>query len=105
MTTNRKLTNAPLVVRTLDDALLTAIELHDLPAPDDKSTPKTSGAGCPVPPEVTNITTVDAAAVICPAYSSATSQTNRSDSREVIYRFRQLSPDDQQAVIEFLKQL
>lgn len=43
--------------------------------------------------------------VICPAYNSTTSQANRSDSAEVIYRFRQLSPDDQQAVIEFLKQL
>src|SRR5690242_9585896 len=29
-------------------------------------------------------------------------QTNRSDSREVIYRFRQLSVEDQQAAIEFL---
>jgi hypothetical protein len=42
---------------------------------------------------------------ICPGYSSATSQTNRSDSREVIRRFRELSSEDQQAVIEFLKQL
>ena len=44
-------------------------------------------------------------AVICPPYKSATSQTNRSDAAEVIYRFRQLGRDDQQAVIEFLKQL
>jgi hypothetical protein len=43
--------------------------------------------------------------VICPPYDSATSQTNRSDSREVILRFRELSREDQQAVIEFLKQL
>jgi hypothetical protein len=43
--------------------------------------------------------------VICPPYNSATSQTNRSDAAEVIYRFRQLRRDDQQAVIEFLKQL
>jgi len=42
---------------------------------------------------------------ICPSYSSATSPTNRSDSREVIRRFRELSFEDQQAVIEFLKQL
>ena len=27
--TNRRLTNAPLVVRSVDDALLAAIELHD----------------------------------------------------------------------------
>jgi hypothetical protein len=109
VTTNRRQTNAPLVVRTLDDALLAAIELHDLPAPNDKKTPKTPGAGCPVPQEVTNViygpSPEDAAAVICPAYSSTISQTNRSDSAEVIYRFRQLSREDQQAVIEFLKQL
>jgi hypothetical protein len=103
VTTNSELTNAPLVVRSVEDAILAAIELHDLPAPDDKKTPRTPGAGCPVPKEETNV--VETAADICPAYSSATSQTNRSDSREVIYRFRQLSPDDQQALIEFLKQL
>jgi hypothetical protein len=109
VTTNRDETNAPLVVRTLDDALLAAIELHDLPAPDDRNTPRTPGAGCPVPDEVTNVSygssPKDAAKVICPAYDSAISQTHRSDAREVIYRFRQLSSDDQQAVIEFLKQL
>ena len=103
ITTNRELTNAPLVVRSLDDAILAAIELHDLPAPDDKKTPKTSGAGCPVPEETTNV--IETAADICPAYSSTTSQTNRSDLREVILRFRRLGPEDQQAVIEFLKQL
>jgi hypothetical protein len=32
VTTNRELTNAPLVVCSLDDAILAAIELHDLPA-------------------------------------------------------------------------
>jgi hypothetical protein len=103
VTTNRELTNAPLVVRSLDDAILAVIELHDLPAPDDKKTPKTSGAGCPVPKETTNV--IETAADICPAYSSTTSQTNRSDSREVIRRFRELSSEGQQAVIEFLKQL
>src|SRR5690349_24246201 len=41
-------TNGPLVVRTVDDALRAAIELHDLPAPDDANTP--AGGGCPVPP-------------------------------------------------------
>jgi hypothetical protein len=103
VTTNRELTNAPLVVRSLDDALLASIELHDLPAPDDEKTPKTPGAGCPVPQEPTNAT--ETAADICPDYSSPTSQTNRSDSREVMRRFRELSSEDQQAVIEFLKQL
>jgi hypothetical protein len=103
VTTNSDFTNAPLVVRTVDDAILAAIELHDLPAPDDQKTPKTPGAGCPVPREMTNV--IETAADICPAYITATSQNNRSDAREVIYRFRQLSTDDQQAVIEFLKQL
>jgi hypothetical protein len=103
VTTNRELTNAPLVVHSLDDAILAAIELHDLPVPDDEKTPKTPGAGCPVPQETINVT--ETAADICPGYSSATSQTNRSDSREVIRRFRELSSEDQQAVIEFLKQL
>ena len=103
VTTNRELTNAPLVVRSLEDALLAAIELHDLPAPDDEKTPKTSGGGCPVPKVMTNVT--ETAADICPDYSSTTSQANRSDSREVILRFRELSSKDQQAVIEFLKQL
>jgi hypothetical protein len=106
VTTNRHLTNAPLVVRSVDDAILAAIELHDLPAPDDRNTPKTPGAGCPVPPETTNADYGPSPkAVICPAYNSTTSQTNRSDAREVIRRFRALSSDDQQAVIEFLKQL
>jgi hypothetical protein len=103
VTTNRDLTNAPLVIHSLDDALLASIELHDLPAPDDGKTPKTPGAGCPVPQETTNV--IETAADICPAYSSTTSQTNRSDSREVILRFRELSAEDQRAVIEFLKQL
>jgi hypothetical protein len=101
VTTNSELTNTPLVVRSVEDAILAAIELHDLPAPDDKHTPKTAGAGCPVPKEQTNV--VETAADICPPYDGK--NTNRSGAREVIFRFRQLSSDDQQAVIEFLKQL
>lgn len=101
VTTNSQQTNAPLVVRTLDDALLAAIELHDLPAPDDANTPRTLGAGCPVPQQ-TNIDYGSSPKdVICPAVDS----DRRGDAREVIYRFRHLSPGDQQAVIEFLKQL
>ena len=106
VTTNRGLTNAPLVVRDVDDTLLATIKLHDLPAPDDRKTPQTPGAGCPVPPEPTNVAYGPSPQdVICPPYASATSQTNRSDSREVILRFRELAPEDQQALIEFLKQL
>ena len=99
-----EVTNAPLAVRTFDDALRAVIELHDLPPPDDARTP--SNGGCPVPPgrrvgEIRYSGPDD----ICPPYASATSQRNRSESREVIRRFRALSPADQQALIEFLKQL
>jgi hypothetical protein len=106
VTTNKRATNEPLVVRTLDDAIRAAIELHDLPAPDDANTSTQLGGGCPVPFTVTNINYgASPADVICPAYDSAGSKTNRSDAREVIRRFRALSPPDQQALIEFLKQL
>jgi hypothetical protein len=109
VTTNSRLTNAPLVLRTLEDAILAAIELHDLPAPDDKHTPKNiPGAGCPVPPAgaSTNVSYgAEPEDVICPPYDSANSKTNRSDAREVILRFRKLSREDQEALIEFLKQL
>ena len=104
-------TNAPLVVRTLDDAIRATIELHDLPAPDDQRTPNhLPGAGCPVPPDrsgsVGNVSYgASPEAVICPPYDSPLSQTHRSDAREVIRRFRALSPADQEAMIEFLKEL
>ena len=42
---------------------------------------------------------------ICPPYESDLSRRNRSEAREVIRRFRALSAADQQALIEFLKQL
>jgi hypothetical protein len=106
VTTNGRATNAPLVVLTLDDAILAAIELHDLPAPDDVKTSKRLGGGCPVPSGNTNVNYgASPADVICPAYDTTVSQMNRSDAREAIYRFRSLSPQDQRAVIEFLKQL
>jgi CxxC motif-containing protein (DUF1111 family) len=107
VTTNSSVTNAPLAVQTLDDAILAVIELHDLPAPDDNKSSRQVGGGCPMP-SGSNIdygTPAQAATVICPAYNSSTSQTNRSDAREVIRRFRALSSQDQQALIEFLKQL
>jgi hypothetical protein len=106
VTTSNRVTNAPLVVRTLDDAIRAAIELHDLPAPDDANTSTKLGGGCPSPPTVTNIDySASPADVICPAYGSAISFMKRSDAREVIRRFRALSPQDQTALIEFLKQL
>jgi hypothetical protein len=42
---------------------------------------------------------------VCPPYDSDVSRRNRSESREVIRRFRSLRAGDQQAIIEFLKQL
>ncbi|HEV2989248.1 MAG TPA: hypothetical protein VG759_12460 [Candidatus Angelobacter sp.] len=108
VTTNKSMTNAPLVVRTLDDAILAAIELHDLPAPDDKHTPNVAGAGCPVPPPnaETNVAYGPSPEkVICPAYDSDVSKANRSEAREVIRRFRTLSREDQEALIAFLRQL
>lgn len=101
---NSEVTNAPLAIRSFDDALRAVIEMHDLPAPDDERTP--AGGGCPVPPgRRAGEIRYSGAEDICPPYTSATSQRNRSESREVIRRFRALSPTDQQAVIEFLKQL
>jgi hypothetical protein len=111
VTTNNHFTNAPLVVLSLEDAIKAAIELHDLPAPDDQKTPNPKsprglGAGCPVPSDQTNVNYgASPKDVICPAYDSPASQANRSDAREVVRRFRALSVEDQQALIEFLKQL
>ncbi len=114
--TNSEVTNAPLVVRTVDDALRAAIELHDLPAPDDSKTSKQRGGGCPVPRggRVTNIigNVIDYSLygtspenVICPPYDSELSTTHRGEAREVIGRFRSLTPSDQQAMIDFLREL
>jgi hypothetical protein len=107
VTTNSKSTNAPLVVRSLDDAILAAIELHDLPAPDDGRTPAVQGAGCPAPAAgVSNVSYGSSPdKVICPHYETNVSKTNRSEAREVIRRFHALSTEDQKALIEFLKQL
>jgi mono/diheme cytochrome c family protein len=111
--TNSQVTNAPLVVRSVDDALRAAIELHDLPAPDDDKTSKQRGGGCPVPPggkvinKIGNIIDYGSSPsdAICPPYDSALSTTHRSEAREVIARFRSLTPNDQQAMIDFLKEL
>ncbi|MDF5721670.1 MAG: hypothetical protein PUP91_14565 [Rhizonema sp. PD37] len=110
---NSEVTNAPLVVRSVDDALRAAIELHDLPAPDDAKTSKLLGGGCPVPPggrvtnKIGNVINYGSSPkdVICPAYDSDVSTTRRSEAREVTARFRALSPSDQQAMIDFLKEL
>ncbi|MBD2300831.1 di-heme oxidoredictase family protein [Nostoc sp. FACHB-190] len=125
VTTNRDVTNEPLVVRNVDEALLAAIELHDLPAPDDARTSTLPGGGCPVPPNVggkysnqisydgsltsSDKIVIDYGArpqdVICPPYNSALSNTHRSEAREVMARFRSLTRDDQRAIIAFLRQL
>ena len=100
-----RVTNAPLVVQTLDDAIRAAIELHDLPPPDDAKTPY--GGGCPVPSgrAIGEIRYPNGPGDICPPYDSATSRRNRSEAREVIRRYRALSAHDQEALIDFLKQL
>lgn len=111
--TNSEVTNIPLVVRSVDDALRAAIELHDLPAPDDAKTSSLPGGGCPVPPggkvvnKIGNVVDYGSspADVICPPYTSGLSTTHRSEAREVIRRFRSLQPSDQQAIIDFLKEL
>ena len=106
--TNSEVTNAPLVVRTIDDAIRAVIELHDLPAPDDDKTLDTIGGGCPVPPSgsISNVSYGQSPQdVICPPYNSSLSNTKRSEAREVTRRFRALSAKDQQAMIEFLKEL
>ncbi|MBV8885388.1 MAG: hypothetical protein JO235_15535 [Chroococcidiopsidaceae cyanobacterium CP_BM_RX_35] len=107
------MTNAPLVVRSVDDALRATIELHDLPAPDNDKTSKLPGGGCPVPPggkvfnKIGNVIDYGSAPndVICPPYTSDLSTTHRSEAREVISRFHALTPSDQQAMIDFLKEL
>jgi Di-haem oxidoreductase, putative peroxidase len=111
--TNSEVTNAPLVVRSVDDALRAAIELHDLPAPDDRKTSNLPGGGCPVPPggkvsnKIGNVIDYGSSpkSVICPPYNSALSNTHRSEAREIIHRYRSLKPSDQQAILDFLKEL
>ena len=96
--------NSPLVVRTLDDAIRAAIELHDLPAPFNASNQSTqTGGGCPLPPNnrIGEVVYQNGAADVCPPSNSP----NRSQARKVMKRWRSLSESDQQAVIEFLKQL
>lgn len=105
---NKHVTNAPLVIQTLDDAIQAAIELHDLPAPFDSPNQSSRvGGGCPVPPgnQQGDVIYRGGAAEICPRYGSDGSKENRGEAREVIRRFRSLSANDQKAVIEFLKQL
>jgi CxxC motif-containing protein (DUF1111 family) len=97
-------TNAPLVVRTVEDALRAAIELHDLPPPDDRRTPV--DGGCPLPPGgVAGEIRYAAAADLCPPYDSAPSARNRGEAREVVRRYRALPPADQRALVAFLQQL
>jgi hypothetical protein len=92
----------------LDDALRAAIELHDLPAPDDAKTSPYVGGGCPVP-SAGSIGEIDygtrPSAVVCPSYESRVSADHRGEARVSIARFRALSPYDQGALVEFLEQL
>jgi hypothetical protein len=127
--TDSTVTNAPLIIQTQDDAIRAAIELHDLPAPDrdptdpnadDRHAPTdwANGGGCPIPAGaiagaggfpvfymLTPPAPPEPTLVLCPPYAHPNSLRNRSEAREVILRYRSLSPRDQQALIEFLKQL
>jgi hypothetical protein len=94
-------TNAPLVVRTLPDALRAAVELHDLPAPDDARTP--GDGGCPLP--AGGGVTYRGPDDVCPAYDAVTSRRNRGEARLVMKRYRALAPADQEALLAFLQQL
>jgi CxxC motif-containing protein (DUF1111 family) len=105
---NNRVSNAPLVIQTLDDAIQAAIELHDLPAPfDGPNQSSRVGGGCPVPSGNRHgeVNYRGGAEDICPPYQSEASRQNRSDAREVIRRYRNLSASDQRALIAFLKQL
>lgn len=93
-------TNARLVIQTFDDALRAAIEMHDLPPPDDATTP--AGGGCPVPPGNSGgIVYPNGAGDICPPLDD----DNRSEARGVMQRWRGLTEAEQQDVINFLKSL
>jgi hypothetical protein len=102
VTAHKHSANIPLVVRTIDDAIRAAIELHDLPAPRP---------GCPVPPagrdglvrvgDVVYGSPDAARQAICPPLDA----NNRSEAREVIGLYRALSEKKQQALIDFLKEL
>ena len=100
-----EVTNGPLVLESVDDALRAAIELHDLPAPDSRT--HADGHGCPVPKggKVGEVSYPNQAGDICPSYESPVSQSNRGSAREAIARYRSLPAEDQLAIIEFLKQL
>lgn len=85
-------TNVRFVVDSFDDALRAAIELHDLPPPDDRTTP--ADGGCPDP-------FWESRDEVCPPLGDP----DRSEARSVMQRWRALSAADQQAVIAFLRAL
>jgi len=84
--------NTELVITDLDSALRAAIELHDLP-PADPGVPPVNG-GCPVPS--------GSSADICP---TSPNNSQRSEARNVMARWRSLTPAQHQDVINFLKAL
>jgi Di-haem oxidoreductase, putative peroxidase len=105
---DQEVSNNPLVVRTLEDALRAAIELHDLPVPFNTPNQSTEvGGGCPLPPDnrVGDVVYKNGAADICPPYNTPKSRQNRSAARKVIKRWHSLTEEEQQAVIAFLEEL
>lgn len=95
---NATISNERFTVDSLDAALGAAIELHDLPDPEGAALPggrpQATANSCPV-------TTGGSASVICPPLTSG----SRSEARNVMQRWRILTPQQQLDVINFLKAL
>jgi CxxC motif-containing protein (DUF1111 family) len=87
-------TNARLVVLSFDDALRATIELHDLPPPDDATTPPGEGCAAFVPPRVRD--------EVCPPDLA---HPSRTEARNVMRRWRALTDAEQQLVLDFLRAL
>lgn len=87
-------TNERLVITNLEDALLAAIELHDLPAPPGDARGEPSSAQCPSPPFGSKLYD------ICRRDSP-----NRSEARNTMEKWRRLSRYNQLKVVKFLESL
>lgn len=87
-------TNERLVITNLEDALLAAIELHDLPAPPCDASGQPSEARCPGPLFGSEQDDV------CRRNSP-----NRSEARNTMEKWRRLSRHEQLEVVKFLEAL
>ncbi|MGK3967130.1 di-heme oxidoredictase family protein [Sorangium sp. So ce118] len=86
--------NERLVITNLEEALLAAIELHDLPAPPANAHGEPDDSLCPRP--TLGIAEYD----IC-----RRSSPNRSEAGNVMERWRRLSREEQLQVVKFLEAL